>query len=250
MNTRFLGRLTCIALTATAGVAMAAPPPPLPPTSYCLDLSDVTSPGNTLPDPIWAPSGLSVANVTLDGRNADGCYGIVKGNLPNTSFDYFGSVYPLVAKSDGAAKGAIIDGIDFSVEATGVKSGSWTLTLADIDGPNDLPALFDLVIGLKAGNNYAAYYFDDAELDDVDSGTGTFTIAFNNFKGNTNGLSHLNVYARYESSGSPPPGPTTFALDAPQQIPEPESLTLLVIGLAGMLAARGRRASALRSMRG
>ncbi len=74
------------------------------------------------------------------------------------------------------------------------------------------------MIVIKAGNEFAAYLFDNMSADD-----GTW-LTFNG-----KDLSHLSLYARGEGGGGESP------------VPEPGAFGLLGLGLLGAAAARRRK---------
>jgi hypothetical protein len=113
-----------------------------------------------------------------------------------------------------AASAAFL-GMTFTVAATPGSSGSWTLAGIDANGVA-VPLTLDLVVGLKAGNEYALWGFDNVVVDG--SGGGVFNVAFTNNGGTHPALSHLIVFGR-DSGGSV------------SAIPEPDAYAMLLAGL-------------------
>lgn len=142
----------------------------------------------------------------------------------------------LLADSDGDTSS--FNGISFSLAVdplnTNQSQGSWTLTWTDTSGLPNLPAIFDLEVGVYGGSNGAAYLLDGVTLPVTpDDGTGSFDITFLNHGGQVPDFSHMIVAGTY--------------IGTPQQVndvPEPMSLAIVGAGLTMLgLAKRKRRAA-------
>jgi hypothetical protein len=126
-------------------------------------------------------------------------------------------------------------GVEFDLDTTGRKSGSWTLATRDVDSGAllNLPMELDLVVVLKASNRYAAYFFDDAVLDGTDGGI--WSIAYANHGGRIPRLSHMSFYVRVDEDGG-----------IPSAIPEARTYAMMLagLGLVGFMARRRARGAA------
>lgn len=179
-----------------------------------------------------ATEGIATGNVTFDGASANDCYGVVTGNITGNDGVAFlngmnwGSGWTYLDATD--ASSATFMGLQFSVSATSGAAGSWTLTGMDTNGGAalNLPTSLDFAVGLKAGNEFAVWGFDNVVVDGSDSGT--FSIVFTNKGGNNPDLSHLIVFGRESGAG-------TIAA-----IPEADTYAMLLagLGLVGFVARR------------
>ena len=168
-----------------------------------------------------ATEGITTAGATLSTIVANDCYGVVAGNITSTGNGLPDGPAELNALTWGGgwtyfdgtdeASGAVFMGLKFTVTATAGTSGSWTLTGTDTNGGTALnfPTSLDFIVGLKAGDEYALWAFDDRVVDGSD--TGTFTITFTNNGGNNPALSHLIVFGR-EAVFAPVPEASTYAM--------------------------------------
>ena len=163
-----------------------------------------------------ATEGVSTGNVRFNGMAASDCYGVVGGNI--TGSGKFNGVPILDALSwstgwsyldaTGAA-GAAFNGITFTLSAATGSSGVWALTGVDHSTSLNFPVTLDLAIGIKAGNEFAVWSFEDVLVDGSDSGT--FNIAFKNGGGNIPDLSHMIVFGRM-GTVTPVPEANTYAM--------------------------------------
>jgi len=192
-----------------------------------------------------ASEGISQSDVTLGGISADDCFGVVGGNItgggkhagaPVLNAMDWGSGWTYL-DSPGESTVSFMD-VSFVTEVTAGASGTWTLTGENINAgtlPN-LPIAIDLVVGLKAGNEYALWGFDNVIFNGAASGT--FSIAFTNNGGNHPALSHMILFAREAGGGS---------ITA---VPEPETYAMLLAGLGLVGFAARRRCAASQSIDG
>jgi hypothetical protein len=209
-------------LVAALGVALAIAALPASAATYC------SAPGAH-------PDNLDVTEMTLNSINSTDCYGVVSGNI-NSATDLnslnltWGSNFALLADTGGVSTGSF-GGFNFSLSATGTKTGTWILTATDPDPvtPPSLPTSLDLVGALKASDRFALYFFDDIAVAAGDN-NGTWKISFVNNGGQIPDLSHLALFVRAGDGVLPP-----------IEVPEPASLGLLGLGMAGLAAIRRRR---------
>lgn len=199
-------------------------------------------------------SAISLGDVTLDTKDANGYVGPIGGNIdnnvnypgvfnewnwivaPTTTITASGDEFYQIAKFDfDGTSTEIEDGsldiFEFSLSYTGnsttgsqLASGTWILswTTPDTTIPNDeyLSYTLDFVVGIKPANEHAFYLFQDYVIDkSPDSANGTY-LTFN-----AQDLSHMSIYARITEKTA---------------VPEPGTMLLFGTGLAG-LAAVGRR---------
>jgi hypothetical protein len=178
-----------------------------------------------------ATEGISAGNMTFNSISADDCYGVVNGNITSTggaglNAMNWGTGWTYFDATDES--GATFMGLTFTVTATPASSGSWTLTGTDTNGGAllNFPTSLDFAVGLKGGNEYALWGFDNVVVDGSDSGT--FSIVFTNNGGQNPALSHLIVFGREGATSSI------------MAVPEADTYAMLLAGL-GLVGFAARR---------
>jgi hypothetical protein len=201
--------------------------------------------------------GLAVSDVTYSINGpavgpfapSTDCYGVVIGNVSSAADVNdlgltWGSDF-LFGDANNAVTGPVSlfgGSFTFMLDAAAGTSGTYLLTATDNNGavlPN-FPLALDFIVGLKGGNRFALYFFDDVVFDG--SGGGAWTIAFENGGQQIPNLSHMAVLVR---EGQREEECTVNC--GPQEVPEPGTLALVGLGMAGIGFAGRRRKAAGRA---
>ncbi len=163
-----------------------------------------------------ASAGLVESCDVGDLPGADACYGIQSGNIetPEANPYFYGDLLP--SSAFGGEFGdyttwtlLAYDNKEDVNDSNFLNGGTWSVDLSS--------GISELVIVLKQGNGWGAWYFDPAQS------SGTWSTSW---QGNGKGYSHGFALGRGGSVS----------------VPEPATLGLLGLGLIGIGFARRRRA--------
>lgn len=188
-----------------------------------LSLNDLVLNGTITASALWGPgdfTNLGPEKKLVEYLNDTSYFGSFGGSA---EFKYFSK-----AENGKETESTIHFGYDFGLSYTSNDKpnenlGSFTFSWSG----SPLPVTFDLVFLLKAGDDFALYFFDNFELTQYPTtASGTYKVSFTNNGGQYPALSHLSVFGRQE--------PT-------QPVPEPATMLLFGSGIIGLAAVARRK---------
>jgi hypothetical protein len=187
-------------------------------------------------------AGLLRGDVTLtvgdDTYIPTACHGVYDQNAPNGDAEEqsllntnYGTFDTFLKSDGGGADSGSLGGLDVEIS---YGDGTW---LIEVDGITD-PVALDIGLLFKQGQGTGTWFLNDVVFTDEDNdGTGTFIIRWCTNAGSVvvcaepvTDLSHLLVGLRTGDTPEPP-----------EETPEPGSLLLLGMGMAGLALMQRRR---------
>lgn len=180
------------------------------------------------------------SDVTFRGNNAEGCTGPNSGN-DTAAVLGFGGGWSLLDKTD--ADSNTVFGVAWTVTSVGGSSGTWQLSWIAAAGSPGLPLTMDLGVAVKAGTSWSAWIFHGEEFTASGASgspaSGSYLVTWLNQGGQVPNLSHISVYGRNAGRCTSIPN-----CQPPDEVPEPGTLALFGLGLAGLgFGMRRRRKS-------
>ena len=181
--------------------------------------------------------GAQTGDVTFEGVDANDCSAAYQGNLTpeqeeELANQIFGPGFEHIVKTEGGSESGTLDDLTLTVSQD--NPGEWELEISGLDAGETIT--LDFIALFKQSQGLGLWLFEDVQFSDTDNnGTGTFVIRW--CSGNPQDpleggceqttTSHLSILA-----GAP---------DTPTENPEPATLLLFGIGLAGLALTQRRR---------